>query len=371
MEQRAALDDSQERLLALLRTKGLSIKDLDPTKRAQLRGLMDHLHNGQGLSLNDIAKLLGNKTSGYTSWLCRQLGVKRRPFEEARLKGIREKRRKYERRPFDGTDEDRAYLLGLRHGDLSVSRPWKGVVRVSTSTTHPAMVELFRSLFEGYGHVYQYARYKKDTETFEWNVQVNLDDSFAFLLKSFSEAKSWIEESESRTLSYLSGFLDAEGSILVTHSVRGRIVIFVDYFNEDWSLLVWIADRASELGLGTSLRINKPIGRGKTGFHLNHNYEYWQLSIFSTFGILDFIRKLKLRHPEKLARREIALSTAGVVLYETVAEKVRSFRANLKEEVSSFVALAEVTYLRTHAQPLRRVDGSTPSKSTNSRAELS
>jgi len=141
-------------VLALLRTRGFSIKYLDDRKRAELREFMDYLHNTKGLSLNDIAKLVGNKTSGYTSWLCRQLGVPRRPFEVARLKGIREKRRKYERKPFDGTEEDKAYLLGLRHGDLSVSRPWRGVVRVSTSTTHPAMAELFRSLFEPFGHVY-------------------------------------------------------------------------------------------------------------------------------------------------------------------------------------------------------------------------
>ena len=131
-QQRIELTTDQESLLDLMRTKGLSIKDLDEGRRENLRLLLTHLHFVRGMSLTDIAKLVGNKTSGYTSWLCKQLGVEARPFEEARLKGIREKRRKYERTPFDGTEEDKAYLLGLRHGDLSVSRPWRGVVRVST-----------------------------------------------------------------------------------------------------------------------------------------------------------------------------------------------------------------------------------------------
>lgn len=108
LPQQLALDPAQEELLALLRTRGLSIRGLDPRKKDELRELMNHLHNVRGLSLNDIAKLIGDKTSGYTSWLCRELGVPRRPFEEARLKGTREKRRKYERRPFGGTAEDRA-----------------------------------------------------------------------------------------------------------------------------------------------------------------------------------------------------------------------------------------------------------------------
>ncbi len=354
MPEQLVFSPAQDELLALLRTKGLSIKELDEQKRAQLRELMDCLHNTRGLSLNDIAKVIGNKTSGYTSWLCRQLGVPRRPFEEARLKGIREKRRKYERKPFDGTDEDRAYLLGLRHGDLSVSRPWKGVVRVSTSTTHPAMVELFRSQFGGHGHVYQYARYKKDTETYEWNVQVILDESFSFLLQGFSEVRNWVAGSESRVLAYLSGFLDAEGSILVTRTTKGGIVVFVDYFNENKVLLEWIVGRAKDLGLGTSLRINKPIGRGTTGFQLNHNKEYWQLSIFSTHGILGFIQKLAPRHPEKVARRELALSIMGVKRYEEAEERIMMLRARIRADVKRFVELAERTYLEGHPEPDRK-----------------
>ena len=354
MPEQLVFSPAQDELLALLRTKGLSIKELDEQKRAQLRELIDCLHNTRGLSLNDIAKVIGNKTSGYTSWLCRQLGVPRRPFEEARLKGIREKRRKYERKPFDGTDEDRAYLLGPRHGDLSVSRPWKGVVRVSTSTTHPAMVELFRSQFGGHGHVYQYARYKKDTETYEWNVQVILDESFSFLLQGFSEVRNWVAGSESRVLAYLSGFLDAEGSILVTRTTKGGIVVFVDYFNENKVLLEWIVGRAKDLGLGTSLRINKPIGRGTTGFQLNHNKEYWQLSIFSTHGILGFIQKLAPRHPEKVARRELALSIMGVKRYEEAEERIMMLRARIRADVKRFVELAERTYLEGHPEPDRK-----------------
>ncbi len=348
MEQTAALDGTQERLLTLLRTKGLSIKDLDPATKAQLRGLMDHLHNGQGRSLNDIAKLLGNKTSGYTSWLCKQLGVKARPFEEARLKGIREKRRKYERKPFDGTDEDRAYLLGLRHGDLSVSRPWRGVVRVSTSTTHPAMVKLFRSLFEHYGHVYQIPRYKKDTKTYEWNVDVILDESFAFLLQSFEEAKDWVVQSQDRVIAYISGFLDAEGSILVTRNVKGGVVTFVDYFNECRPILEWISDRVRQMGLGTSIRLNKPIGRGTTGFLLNHNHEYWQMSVFGTYRIQGFIQRLKPRHPEKIARKQIALVVTGKMKYSDIVDQVVSLRVQIKAEVAQFVKQAEQVYLQKH-----------------------
>ena len=150
-EQEAALDTVQESLLALLRTKGLSIRDLDAAKKEQLREFLDYLHNTKGISLTDVSKLIGNKTSGYASWLCRQLGVKSRPFEEARLKGIREKRRKYERRPFDGTDEERAYLLGLRHGGPvgveAVGRSGEGVYEHHASCHGPSVPVVVRALW--------------------------------------------------------------------------------------------------------------------------------------------------------------------------------------------------------------------------------
>ncbi|MDV3293310.1 MAG: hypothetical protein LYZ70_03475 [Nitrososphaerales archaeon] len=97
-----SLSEGERALLVLLRTKGLSIKKLDERRKGELRDLMGSLHNELGLSLTDIASQIGNKTSGYTSWLCKQLGVPVRDFETARLKGIREKRRKYQRLPFMG-----------------------------------------------------------------------------------------------------------------------------------------------------------------------------------------------------------------------------------------------------------------------------
>jgi hypothetical protein len=200
---------SDEEILALLRTPGLSIKNLDPATKEKARRYFVAKHVDQGVSLGDIAKLIGNKTSGYTSWLSRQLGVKPRDFEEARLKGIHDKVRKYERRPFDGSDEDKAYLLGLRHGDLSVSRPFGDAIRVSTSTTHPSMARLFRTLFEPFGHVYQHPRYKKDTQSYEWNLQAILDSSFGFLLEDRSTSWNWIQEKVTTILAYVAGAWDA------------------------------------------------------------------------------------------------------------------------------------------------------------------
>jgi len=99
----------------------------EPTKET-VRNVMQHLHLERRISIMDIAKLIGNKTSGYVSWVFKQLGIQPRDFEEARLAGIRQKVRKYERKPFDGTDEARHTYSDydtetFQHQDHSATQP--------------------------------------------------------------------------------------------------------------------------------------------------------------------------------------------------------------------------------------------------------
>ena len=345
------LDCVQQSLLAIMRTRGFSVTYMDEAKKEELRRFLIFLHVEKGMSLNDVAILLGNKTSGYTSWLYRKLGVRVRPFEEARLKGIREKRRKYERKPFDGTDEDRAYLLGLRHGDLSVSKPGRGVVRVSTSTTHPAMANLFRSLFEPYGHVYQLPCFKKDTNTYEWNLCAILDNTFEFLLLEFSVVKDWISSDSRLTLAYLAGLLDAEGSVVTTRNKRGDILLFTAWNNSNLALLTWVRERLRSLSYPTSLCLNKRKGVRSKKYGIIHRRDYWQLSIFGIAKVQQFLRSIHPKHDEKLRRMHIALSVAKGQSYSEVSEDLAKLRAGIKSEVKAFVREAELQYLNAHPPP--------------------
>ncbi len=334
-------NESEEKLLILLRTKGLSIKDLDEERRAALRAMMQDLHVVRGVSLSDIAKMIGNKTSGYTSWLCRQLGVEARPFEEARLKGIREKRRKYERRPFDGTDEDKAYLLGLRHGDLSTSVPWKGVVRASTSTTHPSMAELFENLFSRYGHVYRYPRFKNDTKSYEWNLQVILDGSFDFLCWSLSEVWTWISDTRNRILSFIAGFLDAEGHLGISSSGKNTCLI-ISIYNTNLSLLQRIKTELKILGfspLGPYL--DKPKGSKTSKYGIERKKDYWRIALARFDECKALLRLLPLRHPEKLRRKELSLSLLLGQRWDVVAPRIQELRRAVKDGRDSFVREAE------------------------------
>src|ERR1700730_17366789 len=111
-------------VLELLRNEGLSIEHLDQETKGRVRAVMDYLHWLREISMTDIAELIGSKTSGYVSWLFKKIEVKARDFDVGRLKGIHDKVRIHERKPFEGTDEDKAYMLGLKHGDLYAYNPF-------------------------------------------------------------------------------------------------------------------------------------------------------------------------------------------------------------------------------------------------------
>lgn len=348
------MTELDQALLVLLRTKGLSIRNLDDKARNDLRGFLELTCNSKGMSLNDVSKLIGNKTSGYTSWLCRQLGVKVRPFEEARLKGIREKRRKYERKPFDGTDEDRAYLLGLRHGDLSVSKPWKGVVRVSTSTTHPAMAELFRKLFEPHGHVYQHPRFKKDTNTYEWNLGTILDSSFEFMVSPFSDLVDWIASKPSITLAYLAGLFDAEGTVGI-YPAKLLTSLNVIYYNTNLGLLRFVYKAITDLGFHPlEPYLDKEKGFRSPGYHIEMKKDYWRVVLARFEESQSFLSSLPLRHTEKVRKKALAVRLVMGQPWGETGPRVRAIRSSIKSERDSFVALAQKVYLdnpRHHPRP--------------------
>jgi intein-encoded DNA endonuclease-like protein len=345
------LDDVQRSLLVLIRTKGFSVKHMGETKKEELRRFLVFLHVEKGMSLNDVAILVGTKTSGYTSWLYRQLGIKCRPFEEARLKGIREKRRKYERKPFDGTDEDRAYLLGLRHGDLSVSKPWRNVVRVSTSTTHPAMANLFRSLFEPYGHVYQDPRYKKDTKSYEWNLYTIVDNSFDFLLDDRTEVWKWATQKESTLIAYLAGVLDAEGSVGI-HSNGIGTSVRVMYYNTSQELLIFIKSALEKLGYGpTGPYLDKRKGTSTSKYKIERKKDYYKLALQRFDDAKDLIGRLPIKHSEKVRRMQLATSISLGQAWNTVEQQIANLRARIREERDAFVQEAETVYLRRHPAP--------------------
>ncbi len=114
-------------------------------------------------------------------------GVKTRDKVEAQIQKVQ----KYEKKPFSGDPHEKAYLYGLRQGYLWATKHGRAV-RVKTSSTHPAMIELVASCFLPYGNVQIYPRRCKMTG-FEWSIDCDVDSTFGFLLDEFELVPSWVD----------------------------------------------------------------------------------------------------------------------------------------------------------------------------------
>ncbi|MBI3115807.1 MAG: LAGLIDADG family homing endonuclease [Thaumarchaeota archaeon] len=337
-------------VVELLRAPNLSIKHMEKPAKRRVDAVLRHLYHERGLSQADIAKLIGNKTSGYVSDLFRQLGVQARDFEQARLEAVSEKLRKYERKSFDGTDEDKAYMLGLRHGDLSASVPFGDATRVSTSTTHPALSNLFTQLFSPYGHVYIHPRYKKDSGTYEGNLQAILDKSFEFLIESRDKCREWVLRKESTMLAYLAGLIDAEGHIRIYANPR-TVGIIVSIWNTDTELLGFANKCLKKLGYRPMRPyLDKRKGGKSSGFHIERKKDYWRLQLGRFDEAQSLLRRLPLRHREKVQTKELALSVAKGEPYEHIRAMVASLKKLFDEQTAQFTKQAELEFLARHPQ---------------------
>lgn len=248
----------------------------------------------KGESLKQIA---GEIVDPVTVWnhLSRR-GLKLREKVEAQIQAVK----KYERRPFQGDSVEKAYLIGLRYGDLHVMRHGRAI-RVRVSTTHPAMATLFENLFSPYAHVSWYPREAKLTG-YEWTLEADLDGSFHFLL-----SKPTVEELETfsseEMIAFLAGLFDAEGSIIL-HDKRGRYNPEASFMGTEDGLLEYVAKGIQSLELHCKLRwvIQDADRHGVTGCSRKGTV------IVERFrDVNKLLRVLPIRHEEKLSRAHIAL----------------------------------------------------------------
>jgi intein/homing endonuclease len=102
---------------------------------------------------------------------------------------------------------EKAYLIGFRLGDLNV-RQHCLLIDIKTNTTKIDQINLFRKLFENYGHVY-IKEYKNNFV----NMEVLLNQSFSFLISKKGDIEQWILNDNSYFLAFLAGYIDTEGNI--------------------------------------------------------------------------------------------------------------------------------------------------------------
>jgi hypothetical protein len=252
----------------------------------------------QGESLREIAGDL--VAPGTVFHQLRSRGLQLRDKVEAQIKAVT----KFEKKPFSGERHELAYLIGYTIGDLATTRHGRAV-RVRLGTTHPAMRQLFRSLFEAHGPIYEYPKKAILTE-FEWSLDCDLDMTFAFFLDIRASASRVIADEE-LFFDFLAGFFDAEGCIFY-HKKNERGAFELSITNTNFGLLQEISVMLRKAGIAHALRKDRIDRETLIRKGIKNPSEFaWRLQIWRYKEVSWLLRILKLRHPEKIEKAAIAL----------------------------------------------------------------
>ncbi|MDV3244508.1 MAG: LAGLIDADG family homing endonuclease [Nitrososphaerales archaeon] len=226
----------------------------------------------------------------------RKCGVQLRDKVEAQIKAVT----KHARRPFSGDENEKWYLLGLSSGDFNVVRHGRAI-RVRVSTTHPAMADLFESLFSAYGYVHRYPR-RVRIGGHEWTLESDLDETFGFLLHAPRKSELF-SLSGSALHAFLAGLWDAEGSIYL-HNKRGRYNPETVFVNTDGNLIDFVFKKLSGFGLFVNVDWRDQafqrggiVGESRIG----------RATIWRFADVQSLLRLMPFRHREKKAKAELVL----------------------------------------------------------------
>ena len=206
---------------------------------------------------------------------------------------------KYPKKDFDGSETEKAYLIGFRVGDLHVSkRKYGETVYVSSCTTKKEQVILMNNLFKSFGHI-RIKKSKKDTQkgtidNFSFMTHLNL--SFNFLIDKRDRIEKWILQKDNYFLSFLGGYIDAEGSFGVYNGF-GEFALG----NYDKGVIGQIYHRLKFLGINTE----NPRIMVKAGYidkrDIRTFKDFWSLRIRRKNELYKFINlvELYIRHSKR------------------------------------------------------------------------
>jgi len=141
--------------------------------------VLESLYHKSKLSLPKIAKKFGVTHQNILYWMNKYKIPRRIAADE-----LSKVKTKYFKQQFSGNLIEKAYMLGLRSGDLSARSTFR-LVRAYTASTHVAQIQMVKEIFGKYTKVCTYIYSRNGKRLFQ--VYCNLDKSFNFLLGKPSE----------------------------------------------------------------------------------------------------------------------------------------------------------------------------------------
>lgn len=199
---------------------------------------------------------------------------------------------KHKKKKFNGSDTEKAYILGFRVGDLNVYTPSRNskIIVARTSSTDDNQVQLMLSVFGSYGGVTVSKGRVKSINCF-------LDQSFTFLLVAKPyDVDRWVQDEIQNSLAFMAGYIDAEANFIIS---QGRARFKIDSY--DRAVLQWMHQWMNEHNIDSRLRLIGVKGDSNYVGGLWNN-DLWRLNINKADSLGYFCKSLLpfLRHAKRI-----------------------------------------------------------------------
>jgi transcriptional regulator with XRE-family HTH domain len=249
------------------------------------------LYVEEGLSMSALAERCGCSLT--TIWRkLKAAGIEARPDGGTP---------RYARQDFSADLAEKAYLIGFRLGDLNIEVEGNTLV-VKCTSTRTEQVELFRGLFEPYGHVYTDEATVARRQRKSIGMMARLNMSFDFLVPKQDAVPDWILESDDPFFAFLAGYIDAEG-YFHTYFVRRqpKPLACLELRSYDAVLLGQLHNGLAARGIACSpARLRVQAGYTNK-YGVRSNKDLWGLGVHRKESLRQLFAKIDpyLRHPKR------------------------------------------------------------------------
>lgn len=301
-----------------------------------LKETLEELYIRREMSTSQIADIFGVNRVTVFQWL-KKLRVPLRDRVEAYIKAVT----KYVKTSFSDNLLEKAYMMGLRLSDYDARWAHRegGSIIMRTRTTHQGMIQLAYNTFATYGGFVARPR-EINRGGYCWEIECYLDNSFSFLVPKPQGILQWILHEPQAFLHCFAALVDGDGWVGLHNCWSVKAIAKLGFSNTDHQLVKDVAQGLLSLGYVTRPRVDKERGSMSSFGPLNNSVLRLE---FKGNNAIKLLKVLPLRHPEKLARRSLALKLHGKA-WEQAKPEWDKLLSSIDAERDKCVADAKVAY---------------------------
>jgi hypothetical protein len=216
---------------------------------------------------------------------------------------------KYPKKDFDGTEEEKAYMLGFALGDLNVRKINKDgrTIVIQGNSTINNQISLIKFLFENYGPI-KINNINQGFAKKEKRIIVYLNESFNFLLYKMDRIPEWALSNENVFFAFFAGYIDAEGHI------RTKMPTWLSISSYDKGILNQLHKNLIKNGITCpGIKISAKKGYSTLTKPSPYKKDMWCLGVYSKKSLLQLFVKIMpyLKHKNRVMAMRNSIKQIG------------------------------------------------------------